>query len=165
MYEFFKKHGQLIALLLGVIISAIFLMGAIGGAEEFEALGKEAKKQSNNFNFGLYAGVYLPIIALIIAAVFGILQMISNPKGSLKGIAGLIALAVVFFILYSMADAAGSPSMQATLEKFDVSDKISKMISGALNTKASNRNKCRIDGGYCLPFAHILLGSYYHRSG
>ena len=134
MYEFFKKHGQLVALLLGAAISIIFLLGAFGGAEEFEALSKEAKKQSNNFNFGLYAGVYLPIIALVVAAGFGIMQMASNPKGSIKGIAGLVALGVVFFILYSIADPAGSPSMQATLEKFDVSDNISKMISGALNT-------------------------------
>jgi len=105
MYNFLTKRGQMVAFLLGAIVTLIFLGSAVGGLEEFSALGVDAQKQTSIFDFGLYAGIGLAALCLIIAIIFGIFQVISNPKGSLKGLIGLAVLAAIFFALYSTSKA------------------------------------------------------------
>ncbi|MRT94159.1 hypothetical protein [Ancylomarina sp. 16SWW S1-10-2] len=43
-------------------------------------------------------------ITVAISVLFPILQIIDNPKGALKGLAGLAGLGLIVFIAYSLAD-------------------------------------------------------------
>lgn len=135
MYKFLAKNGQTIAFGLGIFITAIFLFTVFGGIEEFDMKDKEQQYQTTIFDSGFWSVIVLTILCFAAAVLFGLGQMISSPKGALKGIIGIAALAGIFFIIYSSVD----PSMDSAgvlkeVENFDVSDKASKFISGALIT-------------------------------
>ena len=91
--------------------------------------------------FGIGISLALTALAFIVALGFGIDQFISDPKGSIKGLVGLVALAVIVFIGYSTANgeiAAESPEIQRAIEKFTTSQETTfsggnlKFISGAI---------------------------------
>ena len=83
------------------------------------------------FNLGLGLTIALIGIAFVAAVVFGLWQLISSPKQSLKGILGVLVIAAIFFAFYSSA----TPDMAGDiLNKFDVSANVSKLISGGIWT-------------------------------
>jgi len=135
MYQFLAKNGQTFAFGLGIVITAIFLFIAFSGLEQFNMLGKEEQWATNIFNFGFYAVIALTILCFAAAVVFGLGQMVSSPKSALKGIIGIAALAAIFFIIYSSVDpSADSAGVMKEVANFDVTDRQSKLISGALIT-------------------------------
>ncbi|MEN0048484.1 MAG: hypothetical protein AAF806_15580 [Bacteroidota bacterium] len=135
MYQFLAKNGQTFAFGLGIVLTAIFLISALGGMEQFNMLGKEEQYGTTIFDIGFYAVIVLTILCFAAAVVFGLGQMVSNPKSALKGIVGIAALAAIFFIIYSSVDpGADSAGVLKEVENFSVSDGASKFISGALIT-------------------------------
>ena len=124
----------MVAFLLGAVLTLIFLGSALGGLEEFSMLGVDAQKQTSIFDFGLYAGIGLAILCGIVALVFGLVQVGTNLKGSLKGIIGLIVLVVLFFVLYSTSSADFGPDTK--LGELMATNNLSagsfKAISGAI---------------------------------
>ena len=135
MYQFLAKNGQTFAFGLGIVLTAIFLISALGGLEQFDMLGKEVQYETTIFDIGFYAVIVLTILCFVAAVVFGLGQMISNPKSALKGIVGIAALAAIFFIIYSSVDpGADSAGVLKEVENFNVTDGASKFISGALIT-------------------------------
>ena len=135
MYQFLAKNGQTFAFGLGIVLTAIFLISALGGLEQFNMLGKEEQYGTTIFDIGFYAVIVLTILCFAAAVIFGLGQMISNPKSALKGIVGIAALAAIFFIIYSSVDpGADSAGVLKEVENFSVSDGASKFISGALIT-------------------------------
>lgn len=135
MYQFLAKNGQTFAFGLGIVLTAIFLISALGGLEQFDMLGKEEQYETTIFDVGFYAVIALTILCFAAAVVFGLGQMISNPKSALKGIVGIAALAAIFFIIYSSVDpGADSAGVLKEVENFNVTDGASKFISGALIT-------------------------------
>ncbi|MCP3930524.1 MAG: hypothetical protein GY705_15645 [Bacteroidetes bacterium] len=130
MYKFLSKNGEMLAFGVGIVITILFLIIAIAGVDGFNALGKEERGTTSIFNFGLYAAMALTVICGIAAIFFGLVQAISNPKGSLKGLIGIAALVIIFFIVRAMA--GSDEPIQATIDRFNVSPGQSTYISGAL---------------------------------
>jgi len=146
MYAFLNKYGQALAFGIGVLITVIFLANIFTAPEAtFDQLMLEnnppEKYETDIFNFGIKISLALTALAFIVALVFGIVQFASNPKGSIKGLAGLIVLAVIVFIGYSSANGEivqESDEIQKAIEKFTTSQETTftggnlKFISGAI---------------------------------
>ena len=144
MYDLLAKKGQLFAVILGVIVIVIFLGSVFGGlssggydlSDDLNQIMK-ANPEENMFTFfnpGLMITGVLVVIGLALALGFGLWQLISDPKGSLKGIIGIAVIALVFFALYATANSDLQGPIGDTLAKFDVGENISKLISGGLGT-------------------------------
>lgn len=135
MYQFLAKNGQTIAFGLGVLLTAIFLISAFSGLNEFNALSDEDQWGTTIFDIGFYAAIGLTILCLIAAVLFGLSQMFTNVKSALKGIAGIAVLLIVFFIIYSTVDpAADSASVAKEVQQFDLTDPQSRFVSAAILT-------------------------------
>ncbi len=131
MYTFLTKYGQLISLLVGVVIIVAFLVTATNGMEAFEQLDKKEWYTTNIFNIGLGGAIFLLILAAASWLISSVVNVIRNPKGSLRSIIAFGAILVLFFILYSMADGDVSAPLY---EKFGVTSSQSKLISAGLST-------------------------------
>lgn len=133
MYKFLAKNGQLLAFGLGALVTVLFLGSVFSGLEAFTDADKEAQYEMTLFNFGISATIGLVAICFVLALVFGLFQLLTNIKGSLKGIIGIIAILAIFFIGQSMAGADG-PAVQKAVEAFDVTPAQSGYISGGIIT-------------------------------
>lgn len=148
MYAFLNKYGQALAFGIGVLVTLIFLVSIFTmPAPEMELLSSESagaeKYATTAFDFGLYGSLFLTVIAFIAALVFGVGQLISSPKGSMKGIIGFIGLLVIAFLSYSMANgdlAAESPEIVNSINKFNTDQQSDfdggtlKFVSGSIIT-------------------------------
>ena len=119
MYNFLVKNGQFLAFGIGLLITIIFFVGALGG------------DSPDRFNFGLITAMVLAGICALFMVGFGLYQIATNPKGSLKGIITFGLLIGLFAVLYATADATLTP---AILDEFEISEGTSKMISGSMMT-------------------------------
>jgi hypothetical protein len=134
MYQLLAKRGQSFAFLLGIVITLIFLLSVLGGVDEFNLLSRDQQKLTNIFNFGLKAALVLVVVTALAWILFGLFHLVTNIKGSLKSLIPFLLLLAVFFIAYSMADPGFGSAITGTLEKFSITEGISKIISGALTT-------------------------------
>ena len=135
LYNILIKHGQLFAIVLSALIVGVFFLIITAGSAEFEALPDEEQYKSNIFDFGLYSAFYLVIINALIALAFGIWFLIREPKRSIKMIIGLVVLFVFGLILYSTAESGlDDGPIASTLENFDISDEVSRLVSAGLTT-------------------------------
>jgi len=146
MYKFLTKHGQLLAILLGVLVVALFLgsvfsgLGAAGYGvgDDLNLILKNAKQAEGPvpafdfFNPGLGATLALAAIAALSALLFGIWQLITSPKESMKGILGIVALLAIFFAFYSSADPGNVA--KDLLDRFTINDNVSNLITGGIAT-------------------------------
>ena len=139
MYKFLTKNGQALAFGLGVLITVIFLGTVLSGVGEFSAMAEEQQDQTTIFNFGLTGAIFLAVIAALSMLGFGLLQIASDFKGSLKGIIGFGFLLAVFFVTYSMASGEATPYIQGAINKFEAGGAVFtsnnlKFISGGIST-------------------------------
>ena len=143
MYSLLAKRGQLFAILLGVLVVAIFLGSVIGGLSSAgydmgtdlnQVLKNDPNQSFSFFDIGLQLTMALIAIAAILAVLFGLYQMLTNIKGSLKGIIGLGVIAAMFFAFYSSAPDDLTGPISGVLQQFDISAGVSKFISGSLWT-------------------------------
>ncbi len=141
MYKLLTSKGQLIAIAIGVISVLISLGSIISGvnskysmSEDLNALMKSNPEATFDFfNPAISVVILLVVVAALAAVLFGIFGLISNPKGSLKFILGFAGIAILFFILYSTAE-ADTGRLTMLTEKFNVSDNVSKLITGGVKT-------------------------------
>jgi hypothetical protein len=134
-YKFLSKKGPTLAFALFVVCVVIAMIPILSGLEEFSVLPTESQSFSEEgkiFLPGIYLSVALLAIATIVAIVLSFVQVLSNPKESIKALISFGVLAILFFLLYSMADAKGSGSLALTLEKFNVGDGVSKLVGGGI---------------------------------
>lgn len=131
MYKFLSKNGQLVAFLIGLVITAIFLFSVFSGLSEFNALAEDQRATTNIFNFGLYAAAALTAICAITALLFGVVQTLTNPKGALTAIAALIGLAALFFAGQAIAG-ENSAGVVKMMGEFNVTDAQGTFINGAI---------------------------------
>ncbi len=146
MYNLLAKKGQLFAILLGVVAVVIFLGTVIGGlgssgyslSDDLNQIMKNNPDQTFNFfNPGLAITLALIVIGAVVAVLFGLYQLVSAPKNSLKLIVSLAVIAVLFFALYSTSSSDFDSPIGATLMRFaetGVTENVSKVISGGLMT-------------------------------
>ena len=146
MYAFLNKYGQALAFGIGVLVVLIFMAAIFTAPEsDISALTSETagpeKYDTGVFDFGLYASIALIILAFVAAIIFGLIQVASDPKGSLKGLIGAALLIVICFVCYSVANSdisQESAEIQNSIAKFegdqgvDFSEGTLKFISGSI---------------------------------
>lgn len=81
--------------------------------------------------YGLYAAYILLGIAVLAAILMPLIQSFSNPRALLGALVGVVAIAVLFFIGYSVA---GNEVVPLYIKNNVTSAVTSKMIGGALIT-------------------------------
>ncbi len=119
-YKFLSKYGQLIGFALGAFPILLFVLILLIGGEDAA------------INFELYSGIVLLIIGAIVLVGFGLFQTLSNPKGSIKGLIGFGALALVFLVIYLTATPETVGSIAETRTEFNISDGQTKLITGGI---------------------------------
>lgn len=141
MYKLLTQKGTMFALLLGILLIAIFFGAVFSGlssagystSDDLNSIMKNnADADFSFFNVGTYIFLGLIIACMAAWVLFGIAQLISSPKDSLKSIITIVALGVIFFALYSMSVHETTGSTAGILQKFDVGEGASKFISGAI---------------------------------
>ena len=132
MYRFMTRYGTMAAFGLGLLIAVIYLFSVLGGLSEFDALSKETKGTTSIFNAGLYGAILLVILCFAAAVIFGIVQLASNPRNAIRSIGGLVLLGAILFLGYSLAGAADTAKVQEKIASGELSENVSKLISGAL---------------------------------
>lgn len=116
MYSFLSKHGQVIALCVGALITIIFfaIIGANGST--FSDLDgqqlklkdyNDALSQTSIFNFGIVATLFLVAITALAVAVFGVLGVVTDFKNSKKGLIGFAVVLVLFIVAYFVSSSSG----------------------------------------------------------
>lgn len=139
MYKFLTKNGQTLAFGLGVLVTVIFLITVVSNMGEFSVMEKEQQAQTSIFDTGLYGAIIFTIIAAFAMLAFGIIQVASDFKGSIKGILGFAVLLIIFFVAYSTADTEPSAYIQGAINKFEqggavFTDNNMRFISGGITT-------------------------------
>ena len=133
--------------LLGVALVAITLLSVIMGIDSAgytvgEDFNKMMKADGNTetfefFNLVAYIPPILVIAIIAIMVIFGIIQLVKNPKGSMKILVGLAVVAILAFIFYSTSESESTGRLGLLIDKFEVSNTASKMISAGLKTVLS----------------------------
>ena len=147
LYKFFTGKGQMVGFLLGVGLVLLTIATVVGGirnagydiGEDFNAM---LKAEGNKETFDFFQMVplipaILVIAIFVIIVLFGIKQIVDNPKGSMKILAGLGVLLILAFVFYSISDPETAGKIGILHEKFNVSDTASKWISGGLKSVLS----------------------------
>ncbi len=134
-YKFLAKNGPTLAFALVVVCVVISMIPIFGGLSDFSNVPVEQQSyapESGIFLAGIYISVGLLVVAIIIAILLSVLQVATNPKASTKALISFGITAVAFFVLYSMADAKGTGSLANTIQNFNISEGVSKLIGGGL---------------------------------
>lgn len=140
MYNFLVKNGQALAFGLGTLIVVVFFAMVLPNSSGFMDLPREEQYTTSMFNFGIQMAVVLIVAATAAMVLFGLFQIFSNLKGSVKGLIGFGALVAVFVIAYSATSTDVSPAIQESITKFQVSQESEiteghlKMIGGGITT-------------------------------
>lgn len=135
MYNFLSKNGQVVAFGVGVVLVLIFLATAVPGAGDyyFDSMSDEEIYKVNAFNFGIFAAIALAVICAVGMLLFGLVQIATNLKGSIKGLVGVAVIALLMFVFYSMSQgAADHPTIEGAIEKYTTSSEGREISAGNL---------------------------------
>ncbi|MEN0006608.1 MAG: hypothetical protein AAF798_20815 [Bacteroidota bacterium] len=149
MYNFLTKNGQTLAFVLGVVVAGLFLVIVLTGVSGFSDLDKAAQYETGIFDLGLYGAIFLAVAAAVAMVGFGLTQIATNFKGSMKGIIGFAILIVIFLVSYSMASGEATPFIQGAIDKFE----------GAGNGIISAGNLKYIGGGITTAVVLVLIAA------
>lgn len=143
IYNLFVNNGTRGAFLLGaliILLSLVLINSGLSGAgydvgtDLNQILKSGTEEKFNFFNFPLGFPIALAGLCIVAALFFGITQLVSNPKGSLKGIIGLAVVLILFFVFYSMASPETTGKLATLHDRFGIGDTASKIISGGIKT-------------------------------
>ncbi len=142
MYKLLTTKGQLIAIGIGLLSVIVALGSIISGvndkysmSDDLNAIMKDNPEATFDFfNPAISVLIILVAVALIAAILFGLIGLISDPKGSMKFLLGFLGVAILFFILYSTATPESTGRLAMLTEKFNVSDNVSRLITGGVKT-------------------------------
>jgi len=135
MYNFLAKNGSALAFGVGSLITVLFFVFVFLGLDEFSALSLEEQRQTNIFDFGLYASLFLTALSVVLLVLFGVYQVATNFKGSIKGILGFGVLVGIYVVSIVVAPSEVTGVMADTVEKVGgVSPGALKFIGGSITT-------------------------------
>ncbi len=139
MYNFLVKNGTAVAMGVGSIVTLIFIgtvLAGLSGAgyDTSTDLMSVDFKNFNGFNTGIVLTFILGVIAIVLMLVGVIMDLIQNRKTSLKMVIGIVALIIVFIILYTTATYDVGGKWDALNTEFGVAEKSSKFISAGIWT-------------------------------
>ncbi|TFV93214.1 hypothetical protein E4S40_13200 [Algoriphagus kandeliae] len=86
----------------------------------------------DTYDIFLYVGYGLVIFGAFFAIVMPLIKSLDNPKSLLKTVVGIIAIAVLFFIAYSVSSNEVLPKFEA--EPFNLTPTGSQFVGGMLIT-------------------------------
>lgn len=133
MYKLLSKYGLVLAFVIGLVFTLIFLIPALNGLPEgFGELPVDEQTKTDAFNVGLKATIFLFIATVVITILASLLSVAKDPKAAVKGIIGVAIICVLVFVLYSTSTAETSGIVAAAATEFGVSDNLSKWISAFL---------------------------------
>ncbi len=162
IYNLFNTKGQMIALLIGVVCSAIILISIFTGlsgagfdaSTDLNAVLKNGGGDGFNFlNPVIAVPLLLVAVAFLVAIVFGLGQLISNPKNSMVFLISIAVLLGLFFILYSTSTAESTGKIAELVSKNNITENVSKFISGGVKS---------VMGLTIIAFAGIVLFEIYN---
>jgi len=136
LYKIMMDRGPMIAFLLGVVGVGVTIMSLMSKSAVL-SVGDAAKRSGEIAESGaLDTAFSITTLFLIICiagiAIFSLIQLVTDIKGSMKGIIGLVLAAIVFFIAYSTAEVETSGRIAELMTKFQVTDGQSKFISASM---------------------------------
>lgn len=143
MYKLLLERGQLFALLLGILAIAIGMISIVTGikgagystSDDLNAIMKQNPEATFDFfNPAITIVMILILIALIAWIAFSLWGLIRDPKGSMKFLLGFGAVLALFFVMYATSDAETTGRLGMLVQKFNVSEGVSKLISGGVKT-------------------------------
>ncbi len=120
---------------LFVVAAIASIIPIFSGLSAFSSVPAERQAygpESEIFLPGIYISYWMLIVAVVVALILAIYQVVSNPKGSIKALITVGVVAVAFFLLYTLADPKGTGSVAQTVESSGISDGVSKLIGGGL---------------------------------
>ncbi len=138
MYKLLTKNGQLFAFLLGAIATAITVGSITANSNKHLLDAPDAAKRATEIadtgilNTGLNVVVALVFLALAATVIFGLINLASNFKSSLKFIVGFAVLVILFFVLKGSAEHETVGSLVETMKEFNIDEGLSKGISAAI---------------------------------
>lgn len=136
MYQLLSRNGQAFGFLLGAVITGIFLIIMALGWSQFSALGETPERyDSSLFDFGLIISIVLTVLGFILIAVFGVIQMASNPKAAMRGLLGTGAIAAAFFLAYATSSTEMPRPIEKAIENIGgLSETAFKLVGGGITT-------------------------------
>jgi len=134
MYKFLTKHGTALAFGLGVLVSAIGILSILGGLDGYNMLADDQQGTTTIFDLAIGGGVVLTIATFAIAILFGVYQVIVNPKGAIQSILGLVVIIGMFLIFYATATPETSGGVFEDIQAGKLTADTSNWITGALWT-------------------------------
>jgi hypothetical protein len=117
LYKLLAVHGQRIALGIGMLITIIYFLSVFSGLGSFSQMTKEESYGTHIFDFGLVGVIVMTVVAIAATIFFGIYQVVTHFRQSIKGLIGLGAMLVVFFVLYSTAGGEATGPVATAAEK------------------------------------------------
>lgn len=86
----------------------------------------------DQYDIFLYAGYLLIVLGAFFAVVMPLIKSLDNPKSLLKTVVGIIGIAVLFFIAYSVSSNEVLPKFEA--DPFNLTPTGSQFVGGMLIT-------------------------------
>ncbi|MBK8703698.1 MAG: hypothetical protein IPN33_08730 [Saprospiraceae bacterium] len=134
MYKYLSKNGQLIAFGTGAFLVILFVISWLSGYSELQAMPEEEQVKTGIFDIGLLGSFFLFLVAVVASAGFGLTQIASNFKSSIRGLLGVLALVVLFVVAYVTSTPDSHAIVAAAADKMNVSDSTQKLIGAGLTT-------------------------------
>ncbi|MCB0519968.1 MAG: hypothetical protein H6577_23955 [Lewinellaceae bacterium] len=136
-YKYLAKNGPTFALLASLVFILIAVIPILMGLSAFDSLPDNNQRafseEGNIFRPGLVLSVALLVVAVALAILLSLFKVLTNPKNAMKGLISFAVMAVLFIIFYSISDAGMEGPLAATIQRFNVSETISKVISAGIS--------------------------------
>jgi uncharacterized membrane protein YoaT (DUF817 family) len=139
MYNFLVKNGTALAMGIGSLVTVLFIASvAMGlsssGYDTSTDLLTVDYKSINAFNLGIYLTSLLALIAILLMLGGVVWDLFRNRKSSMKMIIGIVALVIIFLILFSTSTFETGGRWDYLNSEFKVGENASKFISAGIWT-------------------------------
>lgn len=104
------KYLSYVMLLLGVGVFAYFIIASMMYPEPSTEFPMGTVGAAMGVNVMLIYTYIIFALALLIAIIFPVINIISNPKGAMRSLIGLIAMIVIFLVSYLLASDTPVPN-------------------------------------------------------
>ncbi len=86
----------------------------------------------DTYDILLYGSYILIIVGAAVGILMPLFKSLDNPKGLLKTGVGIVGIALIFFVSYSMASSEVLPKFEA--EPFNMTPMLAQVVGGVLFT-------------------------------
>ncbi len=135
MYKFLIKKGQLVAFLIGAVLSILHIALASSTTEAFTYIDKnggEVSKEIAGVSTGLSISYALVAIAGVVL-LFGIAKYFAENPKQIKSLLGFLALFAIVGVFIMMASSDAPAALQPTLDKEGITPGVYKYVNGSVN--------------------------------